>query len=344
MTETVQFPSGEVTYQYGNFADIFPALAAGREILYVTDENIYKLYSEIFSGARCLVLPAGEQTKDLNNFAGYIHQVLQSGLSRAGMMVGIGGGVVTDITGFLASVYMRGLSFGYVPTSLLGMTDAAIGGKTGMNAGLHKNTAGTFHHPGFLLCDTGFLRTLPVREWQNGFAEIIKYACIFDAELLAELQQHNVEWYMQHPDDMQQLVMRCIKWKNEIVQTDEREKNTRKLLNFGHTVGHAIENLNRLSHGQAVSIGMVIAGKISEKILGYAPENTSRLVALLQQYGLPTHIAFDPDEVMNLLINDKKKTKDAIDYILLESPGKAVIHTLPFATIHKILTNYAGDS
>ncbi len=226
----------------------------------ITNEHLGHLYPELVKEHKTLLVPPTESSKDTSTIASLAKQLLQMEVTRQTTIIGVGGGVVTDITGFLASTYMRGVPFGFVPTTLLGMVDAAVGGKNGVNVGMNKNILGTIRQPGFVLYDTRFLNTLPDDEWSNGFAEVIKYACIFDAELFAELGEHNISFYKDQNDDaLATLIERCVAWKNKTVAEDERETGTRKLLNFGHTAAHAIENLYELPHGKAVGIGIVIA-------------------------------------------------------------------------------------
>jgi 3-dehydroquinate synthase len=287
-----------------------------------------------------LVIPPGENTKDLHTIESLTRQLIEKEATRKTLVIGVGGGVITDITGFLASVYMRGVSFGFIPTSLLGMVDAAIGGKNGVDLGMNKNMIGVIRQPDFILFDSTFLQTLPDDEWSNGFAEIIKYACIFDAELFEELSVKNLTWYRDTGNGaINTVIESCVAWKNKTVVEDEMETGSRKLLNFGHTAAHAIENLYDLPHGKAVGIGMVIACLVSEKEVGLDPAVTARLKNLLGQYHLPVKMQIDATKAMELLKMDKKRVNDTIDYIMLERIGKAVIHSLPIPVIEKTLNN-----
>jgi 3-dehydroquinate synthase len=279
-------------------------------------------------------------SKDLHTIEQLSKQLLGLEATRETLLVGVGGGVITDITGFLAAIYMRGVAFGFVPTTLLGMADAAIGGKNGVNMGMNKNILGTIRQPEFILFDSRFLDTLADDEWSNGFAEIIKYACIFDAELFDELCKNNISYYRDQDNEaLDKLIARCVEWKNKTVIADETETGDRKLLNFGHTAAHAIENLYDLSHGKAVGIGMVIACMISENVTGLNKEVTARVKKLLSQYHLPVKINIEPARAMELIRADKKRTKDSIDYIVLEKIGKAAVHKLPLTVIEKTLNN-----
>ena len=174
------------------------------------------------------------------------------------------------------------------------MTHAAIGGKNGVNMEFHKNILGTIQQPKFILYDGAFLKTLPDEEWSNGFAEIIKYACLFDDDLYRELHQHTIDFYKQNDQALEQLIAKCADWKNKTVLADEKEQNSRKLLNFGHTAGHAIETLYNLPHGHAVALGMIVACIVSEKVCGLDKKAKESLIELLLQYNLPIRLSINP--------------------------------------------------
>lgn len=324
----VSFPGGTVEYwlqsSFARYADLVPA----ENSIIITDENVAALYAGMLQGKKVVVIKAGEAAKQLQTVDYIIRELLKAGAQRSTWIVGLGGGVVTDIAGFAASVYMRGISFGFIPTTLLGMVDASIGGKNGVDVGLYKNTVGSFRQPQFILHDTSFLRTLPDEEWRNGFAEIIKYACVFDKNMFDELMQHDIAYYRSNETALQELIKTCVDRKNNVVLTDELEKQERKLLNFGHTLGHAIENMYSLSHGQAISIGMVAACVIAEEASGLDSNVTDQVRTLLKRYQLPTDIELHTDHVLEILMKDKKRVGKYIDYILPEKLGKGGIQKL----------------
>jgi 3-dehydroquinate synthase len=208
------------------------------------------------------------------------------------------------------------------------MVDAAIGGKNGVNVELHKNMVGTIYQPDFILYDFSFLATLPDAEWENGFAEIIKHACILDESLFSLLQQHEISSFQKDEDFLMKLIIQNIDIKFGVVQSDVNESGERKLLNFGHTFGHAIENLQDISHGAAVSIGMVIAAKLSEKYASFPSASTMQIIELLKRYGLPVLINADSDSLFNQLIVDKKRIGNDIQFVLLNAIGAAVIKNI----------------
>jgi 3-dehydroquinate synthase len=345
MQQTVTFPSGTVHYHFqSSFEELWSRYDKEQTVL-ITDEYIAKLYAKMLKGYKLLVIPAGEHSKNTDTLKFLAKELLRMEATRKTMLVGIGGGVVTDIVGMLGSVYMRGVPFGFVPTTVVGMVDAAVGGKNGINIGLNKNILGTIAQPRFILYDPAFLDTLPDDEWSNGFAEIIKYACIFDAEMFSHLQDNNISYYRDHSDDaLQGLIQKCVAWKNKTVVEDEKETGIRKLLNFGHTAAHAIENLYEIPHGKAVGIGMVIAGRVSCQVAGLEYKVVKDLEDMLGRYHLPVRLKIDAKKAMEILRMDKKRHDEMIDYIVLEKIGRAAIHSLPLTAIEKALIDYESDN
>ena len=250
-------------------------------------------------------------------------------------LIGFGGGVITDITVMCGATYMRGIRFGFIPTSLFAMVDASIGGKNGIDVGVYKNLVGTIRQPSFLFFDVSLLQSLPEGEWQNGFAEIIKHGCIKDATMFRDLAAHDLDYYRSRKNAIATLVRRNALLKTKVVQNDETEQGERKLLNFGHTLGHALENQFELSHGQAVSIGMTYAAHLSASLLGF--RQAEKVVSLIANYGLPTYASFDRSKVFDVLKHDKKRERDTIHYILLNRIGKGVVHTLPLDKVKTII-------
>jgi 3-dehydroquinate synthase len=301
----------------------------------ITDDHVFGAHQRKFGGWNTIVINAGEEFKVQATVDSIIEQLISMGADRKTRLVGIGGGVVTDIVGYVAAVYMRGLSFGFVPSSILAMVDASIGGKNGIDVGVYKNLVGTIRQPEFLLYDYSLLKSLPKTEWVNGFAEIIKHAAIKDAALFRELEKNTLSRYQKDKAALTRLIRRNVAIKSAVVEKDEFEQGDRRLLNFGHTLGHAIENLYELPHGHAVAIGMVAAGMISEEFTGF--EGTDRLIAVLKKYGLPTLAAFEPKEVMNVLRMDKKRVKDSMNYVLLNGIGQAVVRVIPVVQLEKLL-------
>jgi 3-dehydroquinate synthase len=333
----VQFKFSKKTTAYYFDTDLahLHKLVDKEQAVIVTDENIFREHRKKFSGWNTIVIRAGEEFKVQATVDSVIGQLIGFGADRKTVLVGIGGGVVTDITGYVASIYMRGMPFGFAPSSLLAMVDASIGGKNGIDIGMYKNLAGTVSQPDFLLFDTAVLKTLPEKEWANGFAEIIKHACIRDAAMFRELEKNSLRSYRKDKAALARLIRRNVMIKSTVVQKDEFEHGDRRLLNFGHTLGHAIENQYQLSHGQAISIGMAVACMISEELNGFT--QTNRVVSTLKKYGLPTQAEFDTKKVMNVLKMDKKKERNSMNYVLLKKIGQGVVKSVPIIQLEKLL-------
>lgn len=335
MKESVsyRFTSAEVKYYFNARFSALSKLTGKDRTVLITDENVYRNHISKFRGWNTIVLKPGEEFKVQATVDSIIDQLIAFQADRQFTLVGVGGGVVSDLTGYVASVFMRGISFGFVPTSLLAMVDASIGGKNGIDVGPYKNLVGVIKQPAFLLFDFSFLSTLPEAEWSNGFAEIIKHACILDAAAFRLLEKYDLSSVKKDKKFLFGLIERNARLKSGVVKRDEYEKGERRLLNFGHTLGHALETQYILSHGQAVAIGMTYACHFSEGLIGFS--GTERVVKLLGQYGLPTHAAFKTEKVFEILKMDKKRVSREMNYIMLEKIGKAVILPIPLKELEK---------
>lgn len=307
--------------------------------VFITDENIYAAHAEKFSGWQTIIIKAGEQFKNQQTVDAVIDELINLHADRQTFIVGIGGGVVTDITGFVASVYMRGLKFAFVPTSILSMVDASIGGKNGVDVGVYKNIVGVINHPEFLLYDYSFLETLPDAEWVNGFAEIIKHACIKDSDMFHFLEAHSLMKFQASLKDTAAIIKKNVDIKYSVVSQDEQETGERKLLNFGHTIGHAIENTSNLAHGHAISIGMAAACRISEEVNDFSKAETKRVTDLLVKYELPIAFTSDKQKTWEILQHDKKKSGSNMSFIVLDKIGAASIKSIPLDHLHKIFNS-----
>ncbi len=335
----VKFSSATVTFVLdGKFAAIDKMVDKANAI-YITDENVYALHEKKFKGKKTIVIPSGEEHKHQATVDFIIEALLNFGATRQAVLIGVGGGVVTDMVGYVAGVYMRGVAVGFVPTTILAMVDASIGGKNGIDVGIYKNMVGLIRQPAFILHDLSFLQSLPKYQWENGFAEIIKHAAIKDAKMMKELSENDLAFYQKNTKALTVLIEKNVQIKVKVVQKDEFEKGDRKLLNFGHTLGHAIENEHALLHGHAISIGMVYAAKISQVLQGFT--GTGLLVDTLKQYGLPTAMHFNVEEAMVVMQKDKKKATAGMQYVLLNKMGKGVIETIPMKTLQKLINLYS---
>src|SRR6476660_6434841 len=303
-----QFSNSSSTYYFDTSFDHLEKLTSKDNTVIITDENVFQKNQKKFKGWKTIVIKAGEQHKHQQTVDSIIEQLIEYGVNRKSFIVGVGGGVVTDIAGYVAGVYMRGVKFGFVPTSILAMVDAAIGGKNGIDVGVYKNMVGLIRQPAFLLYDYSFLKSLPNKEWINGFAEIIKHACIKDAAMFKSLERHKLRDFQKDNELLNKLIQRNALIKSKVIQQDEFEQGDRKLLNYGHTLGHAIENTYHLPHGYAVTIGMVVAAYLSENLVRF--KDVKRVASLIVQYDLPAFYKFDTEKGIEVMQADKKRVKD----------------------------------
>lgn len=301
----------------------------------ITDENVFSNHSSKFKGYKTIVLKAGEKYKVQQTCNVIIDQLLSFEADKNVVLIGVGGGVITDLTGYVASIYKRGVKFGFVPTSVLAMVDACLGGKNGIDVGVYKNMIGCINQPNFILYDFLFLKTLPENQWRQGFAEIIKHSCIENASMFKELQKQDLSYYIKNKLPFKELIKQNIQIKQKIVLNDEFEKDKRKTLNFGHTLAHAIENLYSINHGFAVAIGIAIACEISKQLNDF--KQTQQVIELLIKYELLQNISLDMDKILSVLKLDKKRDGNFIQFILLEKIGKAVITPISFKKLENIL-------
>ncbi len=294
-------------------------------ICLLIDENLYAAHQSTFVSYNPIIIKSGEANKVQATVDGIIDEMLERGYDRKTVLFAIGGGVTTDIGGYVASVYKRGIKFNQVPTSILAMVDAAVGGKNGVNTAFYKNMVGTIYQPEHILYDFSLLKTLPREEWVNGFAEIIKHSCIWDKEMFDILSKQTIDTYIHNDDLTKEIIKRNVAIKAEIVCSDEFETGNRMLLNFGHTIGHAIEKEYELKHGHAISIGMVAAAAISEEINNFYSTDKEALILLLEKFELPVFLQFDKEVIWNGLLSDKKRAGDKMNFVLLEKIGLASV-------------------
>ncbi len=340
MQYSVSFQTGVVEYLFDSSLSELAQIASPNSSIVITDENVYDIYKNDLKDFKVLVMPAGEEYKTWDTASNLIRQLIAHEAHRKTFLIGIGGGVVTDITGFIASVYMRGIRFGFVPSTLLGMVDAAVGGKNGINLELHKNMLGTVTQPDFILYDVNLLRSLSDLQWSNGFGEVVKYGAICDTRILSTLQKGDIRYFRKRPDMTGELIAGCVHVKNKLVNADEKEKGIRKILNFGHTAGHAFEVLYKMPHGHSIALGMLAACCISEQQNQLDPDVSRVLMEIMKQYELPTTLEFDPEQVMNVLQMDKKRDTNHIEYVLLDRLGKASVKPLSFDAIRAGLETF----
>lgn len=335
--KTYTFGAKAVDYYFGESLDQLSRYADPARTILIVDDQVDRHHAARFEGWRKVVVRGRESSKDLSEFQRVTTELIRLEADRKTTLVAIGGGVVTDLTGFVASVYMRGISYGFVPSTLLSQVDAAIGGKNGVNFGDFKNILGVIRQPDFLLFDAGLLTTLPEDEWRNGFAEVIKYGCTLDPELFSYLETHRERALAHEASVIDHIVRRSAEIKSEIVEADEFEQDQRRLLNFGHTVGHAVEKLEGIPHGQAVAKGMVVSCAVSRRLGGLSPEAAERVVDLIRAYQLPTETDQDPGRISAYFRMDKKREARSVHFILLEEIGRAHVRPIPLEALDRLL-------
>ncbi len=320
----------------GEIVAALPFAKHGGRCVVISDERVAALYAEpVLTSLRAtgyevslIAVPAGETSKSMTEVARVAEGMIDARLDRHGFVVALGGGVVGDLAGFVASIYYRGVPFIQIPTTVIAQVDSAIGGKTGVNTRAGKNLIGTFYPPSLVIADLDTLDSLPSREFNEGFAEIIKHAVIRDRALFDELLTFERGGAA---DRMPGIVRRNLEIKAGIVADDEFERaGVRALLNFGHTIGHAAEQAagyGRWLHGEAIAVGMVAAGRLSMEFAGFSEEDFRRLVELLRRFGLPTRLPpeIGIDAVMESLRHDKKFEADTVRFVLVREIGDAVL-------------------
>ena len=328
--------SGDSTILIGESLRNLRKYLPEERIVIITDSNVRLSYENDFPFCDLIVIGTGEEIKNLDTVRSIYGKLVGLEADRFSFIVGIGGGIVCDIAGFVASTYFRGVGFGFVSSTLLSQVDASVGGKNGVNFRGYKNMVGVFNQPEFVICDMNLLSTLSKREFLCGFAEIVKHAAIGDAGLFSYLEENVDKALGLDPQVIERLVHDSVVIKASIVSRDEKEKGERRKLNFGHTFGHAIEKIAAVPHGEAVSIGMVVASAISVK-RGYLPaEDAERIKGLLKQLRLPTRLQLDGVRVLDALKKDKKRKGDSINFVLLHGIGNAVVEEVSISELEAV--------
>ncbi len=306
-----------------------------RRVFIVTDSGVPAEYAKTVAScaaeAKIVTVPAGEGSKSPMTYSYLLSQMLEFGLTRTDCAVAVGGGVVGDLTGFCAATYMRGIDFYNVPTTLLSQVDSSIGGKTAINLDGVKNIVGAFHQPRGVLIDTDTLKTLPRRQISNGLAEAVKMSLTSDGELFGIFEREGA-----NEDNIEQIILRSLKIKKAVVEADEREAGLRKILNFGHTFGHAVEaeeEMHGFFHGECVAIGMTVVS--SEAVL-------ARLVPVLERLGLPTRYEGDTEKALSYISHDKKCEGERISVIFVDEVGSFRAEKMEISDFCKLVRERIG--
>lgn len=311
-------------------------LGLGSRCAIITDANVGRHYAKETKGlletagfqTTLITIPAGEKSKSLKYVGECYDAMAKHRLERKSFIVALGGGVVGDLAGFVASSYLRGIPFIQIPTTLLAQVDSSVGGKTGINLKAGKNLVGAFYQPRLVVCDLATLDTLPDREMRAGLAEVIKYGIIYDAPFFRRLEQQMDAALSRDPAVLAKIVARCCEIKADVVSQDETESGLRAILNFGHTIGHALEAISgygKYLHGEAISIGQVYAARLSHKVLGLPRTDVERIRSLLERAGLPIEARLSASQKQKLLAAmklDKKVSAGEIKFVLARQMGK----------------------
>ncbi len=326
------------TVYMGRVEELLPQLLTARRVIVITDSNIDRCHHSLISSYEHIIIGLGEQAKSFATLEMVYTKLMDMSADRSTFLLGVGGGVVTDITGFVATTYMRGVDFGFIPTTLLAQVDASVGGKNGVNVGGYKNMVGTFSQPNFVICDVALLSTLPAREFRAGLAEVIKAAIIADPQLFAKLEESTFEQLRADSNLLWHIIEAALKVKIDIVANDEREKGLRRVLNLGHTIAHAIETNSRLyNHGEAVAMGMCCVADVALRYGVLTAEDNRRIKALCCHYGLAVEL---PQEgivpLLKTIRKDKKRNGNSLHLILPTSIGSVVDKQLTFDEIEQI--------
>lgn len=299
----------------------------------ITDDNVNRLYADRVitslekSGFRCVkfVFTHGEESKNTDTYVQILNFLAENHITRTDMLISLGGGIPGDMGGFAAATFLRGIKFVQIPTTLLSAVDSSVGGKTAVNLPSGKNLTGAFYQPDMVICDYSTLDTLSPEIFADGCAEVIKYGAIMDKEFFDFLKNNDIK------ENIEYIITRCVEMKRDIVNEDEKETGIRAILNFGHTIGHAIEiNSNfEISHGSAVAIGMIIASKGAYK-MGYCDTDISEEIKeILIKNNLPVSCSFSAEELCRVSLSDKKRSGDTIKLIIPENTGKCVGKKIP---------------
>jgi len=292
----------------------------------ITDENVMLYHGSKISQWKKIIVPSGEKCKSQAVVDSILSQLIEYKADNETVLVGMGGGAITDLVGYVSNIYLRGVSVGFIPTTWLGVIDASLGGKNAINHAGYKNMVGSYRHPDFIFLDISLLASLPDEEWSNGMAMVIKHACVKDFAMVGKLEKGNIFALKSDVDFLNFLIRRNILLKCRLIRKDSNELNERRLLNFGNTIGKALESVTDIKHGHAVSLGMVAACRLSEEILKF--KETYRIVNLLESYSLPVNLNFDPSEILNVMHLDSQKKGDQTSIVLLKKIGQGEVHTI----------------
>lgn len=337
MIEEIKVKGSTVVVGRGLLAGVEDYLPREGRVVIITDANVHRRYMSLIDSREHIIIGMGESHKTLATVERIYRELIGMGVGRDCFILGMGGGVVTDLAGFAASTYMRGVRFGFVASTLLGQVDAAIGGKNGVNVDGYKNMVGTFAQPEFVLCDVDLLRTLPEREFRVGLAEAVKAGVVADAELFSLLESHSYEDIKGDAALLTDIIVRAVRVKAAIVERDEREAGERRKLNLGHTFAHALERTTEAYlHGEAVSVGMVMAAEIAVRAGVLTVGDGQRIGAVLDKLGLPTQTNIDRGRLFKAIRMDKKGEGGTVWFVVPTGIGSCEARRMDFGEVEAL--------
>ena len=322
-------------------SQLLPSFDHSASAMIISDSNVWPLYGDIITqnlkniGFKVyhFVFEAGESNKTPTTYLQILNHLANSNITRTDYIVALGGGVVGDMAGFVASTYLRGISYIQIPTTLLSMVDSSVGGKTAIDLPAGKNMVGSFYQPSLVICDTDTLSTLPTQIFIDGCAEVIKYGILYDPELFQQLEQCGLDF------DRTAVITRCIQWKARVVQEDEFDTGVRQKLNLGHTIGHSIEKSANysISHGQAVSIGIHMVSKMAMRLGICSEETHQQISAIIQNFHLPITTSFPSSTLCANALSDKKRENNFISLILPATIGCCITQKHPISQLESLI-------
>lgn len=337
MVEQIDVTGGSRIY-IDNAEQLLKEILPEKRVIVISDSNLDRTHHDLIAPYEHILIGLGEQAKSLVTLDEIYRQLIELGADRSTFILGIGGGIVTDIAGFVASTYMRGVEFGFITTTLLGSVDASVGGKNGVNVGGFKNMVGTFSQPSFVICDVALLHSLPNREFRAGLAEVIKTAILGDEELFERLEQTSFEELRQNDELLSEIIIRSVKVKASVVAEDEREGGRRRILNLGHTIAHAIEKCtSKFSHGEAVATGLFHITNTSLSQNNIAESDAKRIFTLLSRYGFDTSLPIERKQLFDAIKGDKKRNGNALHIILPTAIGAVEDRLISFEELESLL-------
>jgi 3-dehydroquinate synthase len=331
----------DILLNKGSLSDIGQALKERFKpcsIAVLSDDKVFPLYGKTVTESLdkagfttvSHVIPNGEQSKTLDNVTSFISRMVDAQITRTDMVIALGGGVIGDMAGFAAAIYLRGIPYIQVPTTLLAAVDSSVGGKTAVDISAGKNLIGAFHQPALVYLDTDTLSTLDPQVMRDGFAEVIKYGIILDRKLFDTVAKTG-------SFDLKSVIARCIEIKRDVVEADEFDKGMRGLLNFGHTFGHAIEKLSgfTITHGSAVARGMIVAAKVA-RVYGFT-DYTDVITKVVRDYGFETECPYSADQLYSVILSDKKRAGADITLVLPKSIGACTLEKMPATQVLELM-------